>query len=80
MAAIMRATHQVGYIVQKLTVKNSAIGMQCEKRVTIRVILKGHHNNNNTTFTVTIIQLLLLCNLSFDGKFCLRDGRNAAFV
>ncbi len=26
----MRATHQVGYIVQNLTVKNSAIGMQYE--------------------------------------------------
>ena len=49
MAASMRATNQVGYIVQNLTVKNSVIGMQCET-----ILLKGYHDNNNTTSTETL--------------------------
>ena len=45
----MRATHQVGYIVQNLTAKNSVIGMQCET-----ILLKGYHDNNNTSSTETL--------------------------
>ena len=48
----MRATHQVGYIVQNLTVQNSVIGMQCET-----ILLKGYHDNNNTTSTENTINI-----------------------
>ena len=48
----MRATHQVGYIVQNLTVKNSVIGMPCET-----ILLKGYHDNNNTTSTENTINI-----------------------
>ena len=48
----MRATHQVGYIVKQLTVKNSAICMQYET-----ILLKGYHNNNNTTSTDSTINI-----------------------
>ena len=51
-AASMRATHQVGYIVQNVTVKNSVIGMQCET-----ILLKGYHDNNNTTSTENTINI-----------------------
>ena len=57
----MRATHQVGYIVQNLTVKNSVIGMQCET-----ILLKGYHDNNNTTSTENTINISDIRNKAED--------------